>query len=127
MLLAATLLAAAAWTSPLSAPRAGVALATATVGPAVFAAPRAAAARMGFMSKVKELNEANKMQMVTRTAPKVRPVRLPPDVLEITTRFKKEYPCAAARTLHSLHNVPCAAARTLHSLHNVRESLLAHT
>jgi len=46
----------------------------------------------GFMQKVKEINEANKMSVVKVEAPKARPVKLPPDMLEVTQGFKKEYP-----------------------------------
>ena len=81
MLVLATTLLTAAWQAPL------------LVTQRAAVTPAAATVRMSFMSKVKEINEANKMPMVTRTAPKVRAQRLPPDVLEITTKFKKEYPC----------------------------------
>jgi len=55
--------------------------------------PARAPVQMSFMSKVKEINEANKMKMTKITTKiNVRPVRLPSEVLEITARFKKEYP-----------------------------------
>jgi len=47
---------------------------------------------MQFFAKVKEINEANKMKMVTKGAPpRVRGKRLPADIVEVTQRFKKEY------------------------------------
>jgi len=47
---------------------------------------------MQFMSKVKEINEGNKIKVVKREKPKVRPKKLPPSVLEETKKFKKTYP-----------------------------------
>lgn len=43
------------------------------------------------MSRVKQLNEMNKAKVIKREAPKVRGVRLPASMIEVTTRFKKEY------------------------------------
>lgn len=52
----------------------------------------AAIMQTGFMSKVKEINEANKQKMVKVGAkPVVGPKRMPPEVLELTKKFKKEY------------------------------------
>ncbi|KAL1496732.1 hypothetical protein AB1Y20_014325 [Prymnesium parvum] len=43
------------------------------------------------MQQVKRLNEANKAKFVAKAPPRVRPARLPPAMLEVTRRFKKEY------------------------------------
>jgi len=74
-LLPALLATAAAWQTPLRA-----------------ATPARAAVSMSFMSKVKEINEGNKMKMVRTSKANVRPVRLPEEVVELTLKFKKEYP-----------------------------------
>jgi len=39
----------------------------------------------------KKLNEMNKMKAIKKEAPKVRPKRLPADMVEVTSKFKKEY------------------------------------
>jgi len=47
----------------------------------------------GFLAKVKEINEANKMPaMKKNVAPKLRGTRLPPSMVELTSKFKKTYP-----------------------------------
>lgn len=43
------------------------------------------------MSRVKSLNEMNKAKVMKREAPKVRGVRLPSSMVEVTTRFRKQY------------------------------------
>lgn len=56
------------------------------------AAPARSAVRMSFMSRVKEINEGNKMKTVKVAKANVRPVRLPSEIVTITQKFKKEYP-----------------------------------
>jgi len=51
-----------------------------------------AAVHMSFMSKVKEINEANKMKTVRVAKANVRPAKMPAEVVDITQKFKKEYP-----------------------------------
>ena len=53
-------------------------------------AARAPAVSMQLFAKVKEINEANKMKMVKKEAPKARPVRLPPAMVEIVERTQKK-------------------------------------
>ena len=59
-----------------------------SVVPARLFAPR----MQSFRESVKNLNEMNKQKMVKKEPPKVRGKRLPPDMVEVTTNFKKEYP-----------------------------------
>lgn len=43
------------------------------------------------MAKVKEINEGNKMKSMKKEPPKVRGVRLPPQIKsDITSKFKKQ-------------------------------------
>lgn len=55
--------------------------------------------RMQLWDRVKQINEANKMPRVARTAPKVRGRRLPADILAVTQKFKKEYTRPELETL----------------------------
>ena len=56
----------------------------------VFApASRAIAPSMGFANN--KLNTMNKMRTVSREKPKARPARLPPDMVEVTNNFRKQY------------------------------------
>ena len=73
-----------------AAPTAGAAAVGAYSPAAAAAHLRSPAPRMQFFAKVKEINEANKMKMVTKGAPpRVRGKRLPADIVEVTQRFKK--------------------------------------
>jgi hypothetical protein len=47
----------------------------------------------------KKLNEMNKMSVMKKEAPKVRPQKLPTDMLDVTTKFKKVYERRELETL----------------------------
>lgn len=56
---------------------------------------RAGSPRMDFMQKLanNDMNTANKMKLVKKgQAPKLRGVRLPPAMVDVTQSFKREYP-----------------------------------
>jgi len=65
--------------------------ASAAVSPSVLTMS-ATTEKKNFMDRVKEINESNKMKSVKKEAPKVRPKRMPKDIIELTQNFKKEYP-----------------------------------
>jgi len=53
--------------------------------------PAALMQQGSFMGKVKQLNEMNKAKVVKKERPKVGGKRLPPSMVEVTSRFKKQY------------------------------------
>jgi len=56
----------------------------------------------GLMAKVKEINEANKMPAMKKNqAPSLRGTRLPPSMVELTSKFKKTYPTKDLEVLWS--------------------------